>query len=69
MRVLASHWFSSARGTIGVVKAFDEDTGAVCYRISPVDGFTRAVDENCVMAFGASFPEAAGEVIFGKDES
>ena len=64
MKALDSHWFSGSRGIVGVVKAEDENTGRVAYRLAPVDGFNRQVDINCVLAWGVEFPEVAGAALF-----
>ena len=60
-------WFTSAKGTIGIakVKTF---TGEIEYRISSVDGFLENMDVQQVVAWGAKFPDKAGEALFGKHE-
>lgn len=68
MNILGVTWFTSSRGTLGVVRAECEDTREVKYYISAVDGFNEAVDTNCVLAFGARFPTAAGNALFGITE-
>lgn len=68
MKVLGVTWFSNARGAIGVARVECEETGDVKYYISAVDGFNEAVDRNIVAAFGARFPTAAGDALFGITE-
>lgn len=57
-------WFTTTKGTVGIakVKTFD---GQIEYRISPVDGFMEKMDVQQVVAWGARFPTAAGEVLLG----
>jgi hypothetical protein len=64
-------WFTSAKGTVGIVKMETEDEGVI-YRISAVDGFMEKMDVQQIVAWGARFPQAAGEALFAprskKDE-
>ena len=57
-------WFSTTKGTVGIakVKTFD---GQIEYRISAVDGFMEKMDVQQILAWGARFPDAAGEALFG----
>ena len=57
-------WFTSTKGTVGIakVKTFD---GQIEYRISPVDGFMEKMDVQQIVAWGAWFPQAAGEALLG----
>ena len=57
-------WFTGTKGTVGIakVKTFD---GEIEYRISPVDGFLEHMDVQQIVAWGARFPDAAGEAMFG----
>jgi hypothetical protein len=57
-------WFTSTKGTVGVVKV-DTPYDGIEYRISAVDGFMEKMDVLQVMAWGARFPDAAGEALFG----
>ena len=57
-------WFTSTKGTIGIVKVKTHQ-GDIEYRISAVDGFMEKMDVLQVVAWGAKFPAAAGEAIFG----
>jgi hypothetical protein len=38
--------------------------GKVEYRISAVDGFLEKMDVQQIVAWGAAFPEAAGQALF-----
>lgn len=60
-------WFVTQKGTVGVakVKTFN---GQIEYRISPVDGFLEKMDVQQIVAWGALFPDAAGEALFGGAE-
>jgi hypothetical protein len=62
---LEVHWFNNSKGTIGIAKVQTAYDG-IQYRISSVDGFLQHMDVQQVVAWGARFPEAAGEAIFGK---
>jgi len=57
-------WFTTTKGTVGVakVKTFD---GQIEYRISPVDGFMEKMDVQQIVAWGARFPDKAGEALLG----
>lgn len=57
-------WFNTTKGTVGIVKVITE-YGDIEYRISAVDGFMEKMDVQQVVAWGARFPDAAGEAIFG----
>jgi hypothetical protein len=56
-------WFTSSKGTVGIakVKAYG---GKIEYRISAVDGFLEHMDVQQIVAWGAAFPEAAGQALF-----
>ena len=58
-------WFTSTKGTVGIVKVQTQHDG-VEYRISAVDGFMEKMDVIQVMAWGARFPDAAGVALFGE---
>lgn len=60
-------WFQASKGTVGIakVKTFD---GEIVYRISPVDGFMEKMDIQQIVAWGTSFPDAAGEILFKEKE-
>ena len=57
-------WFTSTKGTVGIVKV-ETTVGDIEYRISAVDGFMEKMDVLQVVAWGARFPDKAGEAIFG----
>ena len=56
-------WFNG-RGTVGITLAEDE-LGVVSYWIGAGDGLNETIDVNLITAFGARFPDAAGELLFG----
>jgi hypothetical protein len=57
-------WFTSAKGTVGIVRV-QTYTGEIEYRIGAVDGFMEKMDVLQVVAWGAKFPDAAGEALMG----
>lgn len=61
---LKVQWFSNPKGTIGVAKVKTHE-GNIEYRISSVDGFLEHMDVQQIVAWGARFPDAAGEAMFG----
>lgn len=65
MSTLGIMWFANGRGSVGIARTQDEETGEIEYYISPVDGFNEAVDTNLVVALGARFPNEAGDALFG----
>lgn len=64
MKPLRVKWFTSTKGTVGIGMC-EDDFGNIEYRISAIDGFNENVDANHVAAWGARFPDNAGEVLFG----
>jgi len=56
-------WFTNTKGLIGIAKVKTDE--GIEYRISPVDGFLPHMDVQQVVAWGARFPDAAGEALFG----
>ena len=56
-------WFTSSKGTVGIAKVKTYG-GKVEYRISAVDGFLEKMDVQQIVAWGAAFPEAAGQALF-----
>ena len=60
-------WFNGAKGTVGIVRA-QTHTGEVEYRIGAVDGFMEKMDVLQVIAWGAKFPQKAGDVLMGNFE-
>jgi len=56
-------WFTSAKGTIGIAKV-KTHAGEIEYRISSVDGFLENMDVLQIVAWGAKFPEKAGQALF-----
>ena len=57
-------WFRGSKGTVGIAKIRTTDDD-IEYRISPVDGFLEHMDVQQIVAWGARFPDAAGEAMFG----
>lgn len=57
-------WFTSTKGTVGIAKIKTTE-GGIEYRLSPVDGFLEHMDVQQILAWGAHFPVAAGEALFG----
>ena len=60
-------WFTNSKGTIGIAKV-KTYAGEIEYRISSVDGFLENMDVQQVVAWGARFPDNAGEALFGKHQ-
>jgi hypothetical protein len=58
-------WFTNTKGCIGIAKV-KTHAGEIEYRISSVDGFLENMDVLQVVAWGARFPNKAGEALFGK---
>ena len=69
MKPLRVQWFNSVKGTVGIAMC-EDDFGNISYRLSAIDGFNENVDVNHIAAWGARFPNNAGDVLFGvgKDE-
>ena len=61
---LKVQWFTSPKGTVGIAKVQTVHDG-IEYRISAVDGFLEHMDVQQIVAWGARFPDAAGEAMFG----
>jgi hypothetical protein len=57
-------WFNGAKGMVGIAKVQTVHDG-IEYRISAVDGFLEHMDVQQIVAWGARFPDAAGEAMFG----
>ena len=58
-------WFEGPKGKIGVAKVQDDD-GNYEFRISSVDGFLEHMDVQQIVAWGAKFPDAAGDQLFAE---
>jgi hypothetical protein len=56
-------WFTSKKGAIGIAKV-KTYAGKTEYRISSVDGFLEHMDVLQVVAWGAKFPDKAGQALF-----
>jgi hypothetical protein len=56
-------WFNTSKGTVGIAKV-KVYGGKIEYRISPVDGFMEKMDVQQIVAWGAAFPDAAGQALF-----
>lgn len=57
-------WFTS-RSKVGIVMAEDE-LGEIFYLIGTGDGLNERIDVNLITAFGALFPTALGDQLFGR---
>jgi hypothetical protein len=57
------HWFTG-RAAVGIVMAEDE-LGEIFYLIGTGDGLNETIDVNLITAFGARFPNALGDALFG----
>jgi hypothetical protein len=57
------HWFT-ARAAVGIVMAEDE-LGEIFYLIGTGDGLNERIDVNLITSFGARFPNAIGDALFG----
>jgi hypothetical protein len=57
-------WFNS-RSTVGIVMAEDE-LGEIFYLIGAGDGLNEVIDINIITSFGAPFPRAIGDALFGR---
>lgn len=60
-------WFTNPHGVIGVAKV--TTNGETKYYISAVSGLDVAIDEETVISWGARFPDAAGDALFGEAEA
>ena len=56
-------WFEG-RGKVGIVMAEDE-LGEIFYLIGAGDGLNENIDVNLITSFGARFPNAIGDALFG----
>ncbi len=57
-------WFTSGKGTVGIVKV-DHADGTTLYYISAVEG-GRLEDDICtIVEWGAKLPKEAGDALFG----
>jgi hypothetical protein len=61
---LKVQWFTNPKGAVGIAKVQTANDG-IEYRISAVDGFLEHMDVQQIVAWGARFPDAAGEAMFG----
>lgn len=66
MKVLGVRWFSGS-SCVGLVRVLDEFEG-IKYYIGSVSGMDKAVDTEHVAAFGARFPNDAGDLLFGEGD-
>lgn len=57
-------WFNGSKGCVGIAKVKTHE-GQIEYRISSVDGFLEHMDVQQIVAWGARFPDPAGEAMFG----
>lgn len=72
MTILDVRWFNGARGLIGIVRVeMDDDASeqpqkVIRYFVGPGSGLDAAHDSQEIADWGARFPEAAGEALFGR---
>jgi hypothetical protein len=64
MVILNSIWFTNHCGCIGIVRVRTEYDG-VKYFISSVCGIDQKSDEKYVAEWGSTFPQDAGNLLFG----
>lgn len=57
-------WFTG-RSAVGIVMAEDEN-GDIFYLIGTGDGLNETIDVNLITSFGARFPDAVGDILFGR---
>lgn len=63
MKLLDVRWFSGAQ-CVGIVRVLQDYEGTVYY-IGPALGGDEAIDTEYIMAYGARFPNDAGDLLFG----
>lgn len=63
--VVDSLWFNDVSTCIGVVRVWDRFDGYRYYIGSTVESNSRSADEERIMHWGAKFPVAAGDELFG----
>ena len=64
MKILRTHWFTNKDGTIGIVHVKTEYDG-LRYFIGRARGNDEIFDAQYIAEWGSSFPEDAGDVLFG----
>lgn len=57
-------WFTSPKGTVGIVKVNDPYDG-ISYFISAVEGFNEECDKTYIAEWGARLPNKVGDILFG----
>lgn len=65
MEILNVMWFCG-RTNVGIVRVKDFDE--IKYYISAVDGFMEDKDKQFIADWGCSFPNDAGDLLFGVNE-
>jgi hypothetical protein len=60
-KFLGVRWFN----TVGIVQVEDEYDG-IQYYIKAVEGLNEVVDIQVIMDWGTTFPNNAGDVLFGR---
>lgn len=66
MKILDVMWFSSY-GTVGIVRVSVPQEG-IKYYIASCHGLDEQVDKKHIAAWGATFPNYAGDFLFGIQE-
>ena len=67
MEITGTAWFTSADGTVGIVRALTE-WNEVEYYISSVRGHNEQEDSYHIRDWGARFPKEAGDALFEHKE-
>lgn len=63
MKLLGVRWFSGQQ-CVGVVRC-DVEYQGICYYVGAASGQDESVDTEHIMAWGARFPDDAGDLLFG----
>lgn len=63
MKILDTKWFCG-RTNVGIVRVEDEYDG-IKYYIASIEGLDEAVDAQFIADWGSTFPNSAGDRLFG----
>lgn len=64
MKLLGVEWFNK----VGIVRCEGDLPGDIRYYIKDIDGFNEEYDIIHIMNYGAKFPKAAGDALFGIEQ-
>lgn len=67
MKILGVRWFNGQQ-CVGIVRCVLESQ-KVCYYVGSASGQDSNVDTEHIMAWGADFPNDAGDLLFGVDNA